>query len=305
MFAESGNRCCVLVPLYRPCLSKTEALSLLATYQRAVGAAELAILHPPELSGFVQVLDQWFCHRDRQGQAFRSFEFPTRYFQGVSAYSSLLLSESFYARFSNYEWLFIIQPDALLLSDQWPIWLDSSYSYIGAPWFVGLEQPRRPLRPLGGGNGGFSLRRIAHCREVLRYRGWLYRYWRSLEITTLPDQRFRAEWRACRRLFSNAGSFEKLDLYEDLFWSFIAPQISSAFCVAPFSIAARFAFETEPRALFRHTQVAPLGCHAYERHDPLFWDQMWRSHPTLIGSFIESVERLMVDLQQGGSSDNV
>lgn len=301
MVAEPSKRCCVLVPLYRADLSKAEALSLVATHRRALGGATLAILHPPELSGFVQQLNHWFSSRDRETQVFQGIEFPTHYFQGVSAYSSLLLSESFYARFASFEWLFIIQADALLLSDQWSTWLDSSYSYIGAPWFVGLERPRQPLRPLGGGNGGFSLRRIADCCEVLRYRGWLYRHWRRLELTTLPDQRVRAEWRACRRLFAYAGSLEQLDLYEDLVWSFMAPQMSSVFSVAPFSVAARFAFETEPRALFQHAKVAPVGCHAHERHDPLFWDQLWRHNPELIGSLAEEAERLMADLQKRDS----
>jgi hypothetical protein len=299
MLTESRDRCCVLVPLYRPVLTPAEALSLVATHRRAAGQAALLILHPPDLAGFVRQLQDWFARYDPNGHTFGSFAVPARYFRGVSAYSSLLLSETFYARLSSYEWLFIVQTDALLLSDQWPDWLESSYSYVGAPWFVGLDRPRQPLQPLGGGNGGFSLRRIADCRRVLRYRGWLYRYWRGLELTTLPDQRWRAEWRACRQRLAYAGDFEKLDLYEDLFWSFMAPQISPAFSVAPFALSARFAFETEPRALFQQTHAVPVGCHAYERHDPAFWNQLWQSDPGLLGALAEPARQLMADLQQG------
>jgi hypothetical protein len=298
MLAEPGHRCCLLVPLYRPFLTRAEAQSLVATHRRAAGKAALVILHPPELAHFVQRLQHWFSHQDREGRTFGSLQFPSRYFQGLSAYSSLLVSKAFFAQLSTYEWLFIVQPDALLLSDQWSIWLDSSYSYIGAPWFVGLDQPRQPLRPLGGGNGGFSLRRIADCHEVLRYRGCLYRHWRNLEMTTLPDQRWRAEWRSFRRIFAYAGSFERMNLYEDLFWSFMAPSISSSFSVAPFSLSVQFAFETEPRALFQRTQAVPVGCHAHELHDPAFWDQLWRSDPNLIGLFAETALELMIDLQQ-------
>lgn len=298
MLAEPRYRCCVLVPLYRPFLTNTEALSLVATHRRAEGKAALLLLHPPELAGFVQHLRSWFAYRGLDGQTFESLQCPAPYFRGVSAYSSLLLSEAFYAQLSGYEWLFIVQLDALLLSDQWPVWLDSAYSYIGPPWFVGLDQPRLPLRPLGGGNGGFSLRRVADCAEVLRYRGCLYRHWRDLELITLPDQRWRAEGRALRRLFAFAGSFETIDLFEDLFWSFMAHRISSTFSVAPFSQSIQFAFETEPRTLFRSTRAVPVGCHAHERYDPDFWHQIWSSDPSLIGLFEHSAMALVADLKQ-------
>lgn len=296
---QASRRCCVLVPLYRPSLTKVEALSLVATHQRAAGQGTLAILHPPEMTPFIRQLQEWFAgYNHKEGPTYRSVEFPSRFFKSVSAYSNLLMSEDFYERLSGHEWLFIIQSDALLLSDQWSSWLDCPHSYIGAPWFVGLDQPRQPLRPLGGGNGGFSLRRIADCREVLRYRGWLYHHWRRLELGTLPDQRWRAEGRAARRLLSFAGRFEKINIYEDLFWSFMAPHLSPTFSVAPFRLASGFAFETEPRALFQQTQIMPVGCHAHERHDPVFWSHLWRSHPNLLGSLTESANQLMANLHR-------
>lgn len=290
--------CCLLVPLYRPHITEDEALSLVITHARAAGVAVLTILHPPEITEFVEQLRTWFYQQDPQGISFESLKVPSQYFQSVAAYSSLLLSEFFYQLLAAYEWLLIVQTDALMLTNQLESWLTMPYSYIGAPWFLGLDQPRRPLCPLGGGNGGFSLRRVADCLEVLRYRGSLYRYLRRMELATLPHQRWRAELRACRRIFARATSLVKLDLFEDLFWSFVAPEINPGFSVAPFSVSAQFAIETEPRFLFENIQLAPLGCHAYRRHDPAFWDELWILRPDLVGCFQDSARQLFADLQQ-------
>ena len=289
--------CCLLVPLYRPCLSEDEALSLVITHARASGLAALNILHPPEIAGYVARLQGWFSRNRSDKISFGSLEVPGEYFQSVTAYSRLLLSEFLYQALAAYEWLLIVQADALLLSDQLDPWLSMPYSYIGAPWFVGLDQPIKPLRPLGGGNGGLSLRRVADCLEVLRYRGNLYRALRRMERITLPHQWWRAELRACRSIFAHSSHLDKLNLFEDLFWSFVAPEINSGFSVAPFAIAARFAVETEPSFFFDHAQDPPLGCHGYRRHDPTFWEDLWRLKPDLVQSYIEPARRLVAYLE--------
>lgn len=292
-----ARSCCLVVPLYRPCLTEDEALSLVITHARAVGVAALKILHPPAIAGFVARLQGWFSKEHPDRFSFESLEVPSEYFQGVSAYSKLLLSEFFYELLVDYEWLFIVQLDALLLSDQLVPWLSMPYSYIGAPWFVGLDQPIKPLQPLGGGNGGFSLRRIADCLDVLRYRGNLYRPLRRMERITLPHQRWRAEIRACRHISTHSNALDKLDLFEDVFWSFVAPEMNSRFSVAPFSVSASFAVETEPRFFFAQSQDPPLGCHGYRRHDPMFWDDLWLLNPELVQAYIEPAHRLADHLE--------
>lgn len=296
--ASPVQSCCLLVPLYRPCLTEDEALSLVITHARASGVTALKILHPPEIAGFVARLQGWFSQNRSDLISIGSLEVPGEYFQSVAAYSRLLLSEFFYQSLAAYEWLLIVQVDALLLSDQLEPWLSMPYSYIGAPWFVGLDQPIKPLRPLGGGNGGLSLRRVADCLDVLRYRGNLYRALRHMERITLPHQRWRAELRACRSFFAKASSLTGLDLFEDLFWSFVAPEINSAFSVAPFSVSAKFAVETEPRFFCDQSDILPLGCHGYRRHDPIFWERLWRLKPDLVGPYGEQARRLATHLEQ-------
>jgi hypothetical protein len=60
-------------------------------------------------------------------------------------------------------------------------------------------------------------------------------------------------------------------MYEDLFWSFIAPRLNPAFSVAPPEIAIDFAWELNPREHYQQTGQLPFGCHAWARYDRAFW----------------------------------
>jgi hypothetical protein len=60
-------------------------------------------------------------------------------------------------------------------------------------------------------------------------------------------------------------------MYEDLFWSFIAPRLNPAFSVAPPEIAIDFAWELHPRAQYQQRGQLPFGCHAWQRYDRAFW----------------------------------
>jgi hypothetical protein len=297
--SSAPKSCCLLVPLHRPYLTEDEALSLVVTHARSSAKVDLKILHPPDISGFVLWLHQWFARQYSGNRVFGSIQFSKEYFRSVASYSRLLLSRCFYEALSKYELLLIVQADALLLSDELDPWLSTDYSYIGAPWFVGLDHPIKPLRSLGGGNGGLSLRRVADCLKILQYSGPLYGPIRSMEHQTLPHQPLRAEVRALRKLFTTAKSLDDLPIYEDLFWSFIAPKIDSSFQVAPFSNAWKFSIESEPRFFFDQLKddSLPLGCHAYRKHDPEFWQDLWKSRPEIIQPFAQLARELSADSQ--------
>lgn len=62
--------------------------------------------------------------------------FATKYFKNIFMYSRLLLSEHFYSRFSEYEYMLVVQPDVWILSedDKLDYFMQFAYDYIGAPW---------------------------------------------------------------------------------------------------------------------------------------------------------------------------
>ena len=94
--------------------------------------------------------------------------FPAHFFRSIEDYSRLLLSEEFYERFRQYEWLLICQLDAWVLKDELAQWCAMPYDFWGAPiparWEFYMDGKIRDVV----GNGGFSLRRISAFLEVLR-----------------------------------------------------------------------------------------------------------------------------------------
>jgi hypothetical protein len=66
-------------------------------------------------------------------------------------------------------------------------------------------------------------------------------------------------------------------MYEDLFWSFIAPRLHPAFSVAPPEIAIDFAWELYPREHYEQFGQLPFGCHAWQRYDRAFWIDILRT----------------------------
>lgn len=123
--------------------------------------------------------------------------FPDRYFRGIKGYNKLLLSEDFYAAFSEYDYLLIAQPDAVVwkAQDEIPDFMALGYDYYGAPWqpprriwewtfpktekfpFFKVRCVKSPGQGIVMGNGGFSLRHVQHCRELIREFRWRKIYW--------------------------------------------------------------------------------------------------------------------------------
>ena len=273
---KANPRCCVIVPLYQQELSDDEALSLLTTVQRCPDHA-IRLLHPPQCKQLVERIIAWFEHPQLQSHCL-----PACHFTGISAYNRLLLSPEFYDTFEAFEWILIVQLDALFFGGDLSVFLDQPYSYWGAPFFLGIDQPIRPLRLLGGGNGGFSLRRISMFQRILARRRWLYPAIRRFEQESLPGQPWRAAVRSWRQFFCFSGWGSVPPMFEDLFWSFIAPKLDARFQVAPVEQAKYFSLEMEPGYFLGTMQGFPLGCHAWRRHASLFWEQQFRDYPFLI-----------------------
>jgi hypothetical protein len=279
--------CCILIPLYKQDLTADESLSLANTIIRCPDRV-IFILHPPHCQQLVDRLIAWLDHPQLQSQCL-----PASCFNGIASYNRMLLLSDFYASFAAYEWILIVQLDALLFSADLDFFMNQPYDYWGAPFFLGIDQPLRPLRLLGGGNGGLSLRRVKPCMRILERPHWLYPAIRQFEHVSLPGQFWRAFGRALRQIFSFGGGGLVPSMFEDLFWSFIAPKIDPKFQVAPPEKAMYFAFETEPSYLRSLIGALPLGCHAWRRHSPYFWEQEFRYNDSLMFNASKLSQALM------------
>ena len=129
--------------------------------------------------------------------------FPDRYFKGIRGYNRLLLSEEFYTAFETYEYLLIAQPDAVVWQecDRIPEFIRQGYDYYGAPWqparriwewtfpktqsfpFFRIRCCKTKGQGIEMGNGGFSLRHVRHCRELIREfrHRKIYWFWKRNE----------------------------------------------------------------------------------------------------------------------------
>jgi hypothetical protein len=215
-----------------------------------------------------------------------TLRFPKEYFAGRHTYSELLVSSLFYEALSHYAFILVFQLDCLVFSDQVTEWCALGYDYVGAPW-VGRSEDDG-LVFTGVGNGGFSLRRVQACLDVLRERDRL-RHWtdrgamasrfaallgraagRGLQSALRGETRALAE--RTRRVLTHARLAAVPEYRnEDLFWA-QAASLLPTFRIPPPEIAVRFAFETEPRFCFEFNgERLPFGCHQWRAYDPEFW----------------------------------
>ena len=256
----------VVTPIYKPSLDPDEALALAHNLQ-SLAQRPWILIHPPSNRSLIEGII-----RQNPTISITSIELEANNFASITSYNKMLLSSFFYRQFEAYTHILIAQLDTLIFANHLSDWLALGYAYLGSPWYLGIDNPKRPLQWLGGGNGGLSLRHIQASLEVLARPRWLYRAIRRYEHQSLPGEWLRAELRALRQLLERSnGTSHTPRMYEDLFWSFIAPRLSPGFNVAPPEIAIDFAWELNPREHYQQFRKLPFGCHAWQRYDRDFW----------------------------------
>ena len=274
MYKDNGSsvasRSAVLIPLHRKLVSSAEFYSFENTLA-VLSAHDIFVVCPAELEGYLVTL------RREKNWGFRSVNFPTNCFESVASYNSLLVSWEFYARFERYDFILIVQTDALVVSDRLDYWCDRDYSYIGAPWFRGMTRPSGSLEFLGVGNGGFSLRKVADFLQVLS-RNEQEQRGRVITATSVSEKIRSARALKHCLVISRSFPFLRVSVNEDIFWGIVAPGRYESFNVPSAPDAVPFAFETAPRHLLElNNGELPFGCHAWERYDPGFWREVFSS----------------------------
>lgn len=261
----------VLIPLYKTDFSTAEWFSFNRTLE-VLKNYPICIACPHHLlKDFQTEAKSW--PRKVLFQAF-----PDKYLGSIAGYNKLLKSFSFYRTFAQYEYLLIAQTDALILSDQLSAWCNKGFSFIGAPFFNGFALPTKPLRFLGVGNGGLSLRRIPdflRCESPLRY----VPNFLAASPKSYLDLKGALKFIKHRLLFclNRAPLFPQVN--EDVYWSLLIPKKFCFFKVAPITEAIEFAFDTEPSFLYDlNKEKLPFACHAWEKYDPDFWKTILKKH---------------------------
>ena len=239
----------VLIPVYKEDMDHREQYSLTHSLKVLAGR-DIVFIGPRGLD---------MKTTTRQFGTYPCMAFDDSCFASVQGYSRLLLSTGFYQQFSDYEYVLILQTDAIVLRDELDFWCSQPFDYVGAPWPAGYELfvNMGPFEGVNGkavkvhvGNGGLSLRRVHKCVSLLK------------EFGDVVD------------VFERTGSSE------DLFFS-VMGALSSDFVIPNEITASRFAMELKPS--FYHAVNGgnpPMGGHAWWKYEPNFWRQYLGEMPS-------------------------
>lgn len=243
----------IIIPIYKIDLSLTEQISLNQCI-KILGNHSIVFVQPESLDT---------SSINFEGRI--SFEkFPDHYFKNVFGYNRLMLTESFYERFTDSKYILIYQLDAYVFKDELLYWCSKDYDYIGAPWIATPNKGFKKVLSLFDskkkkarseifykvGNGGFSLRKV------------------STHISNSKKMKSVIEQNLSR-------SKDDFRIMEDVFWSSI-PEHDSSFLIPDYKEGLQFAFDRKPElALKLNNNKLPFGCHGFEKPKVrAFWNRM-------------------------------
>ncbi len=261
---------CIVIPVYKATLTSYETVAL-TQCMRILGHYTIIFAKPDslDLSPLLQTLPV-----DASPATMETRSFSDDYFRSVMSYNRLMLAPVFYEAFSTFDYMLIHQLDAFVFRDELADWCKRGYDYVGAPWlrdcdftspwaerwFNAKKQvaiwldlrkadgvtPREITTLNGVGNGGLSLRHIAHSLKALR------------------------------RMKKRLAAYEAVTMHqfnEDVFWGVEVNRYWPHLNVPDFRTAMRFAVEFYPeRAISVYNQgLLPFGCHAWDIHGTDYW----------------------------------
>ena len=237
----------VIIPIYKPRLSQQEAASLTNTLT-VLKEHDIFLIYPETMDvtvykneyavQYVAVTEEWLGVKN-----------------GIAGYNQMMLSESFYAMFSNYEYILICHTDAWVFRDELLHWCEKGYDCVAAPWvkrkvydnFI-VSRFYRILDMVKGnnkitrrnlygkiGNGGLSLRKVSSFRAAcVKY---------SKEIDAFNANR--------HHLFN-----------EDVFWAMVPVE----FMYPKQEEAIQFSFDRHPDYCYKmNHHKLPFGCHSWNK----------------------------------------
>lgn len=258
-------RVCIVIPVYKSTVTPYERVALTQCL-RVLGHYPICFVKPESLD-LTPLLNDL-------PDTIQTHSFADDFFRSVHDYNRLMLFPGFYGAFSDYDYILIHQLDAFVFRDDLADWCRRGYDYIGAPWLRDRDftsawderwfnakkriahlldlrkadgiTPKEIIALNGVGNGGLSLRHVAHAlRALAQLRGRLAKY--------------------------EAASMHQFN--EDVFWGIETTRFWPRLRVPDFRTAMHFAVEFYPeRAISVYNQgQLPFGCHAWDIHGTDYW----------------------------------
>lgn len=261
----------VVIPVYRePIPREVAALSQCC---RVLARYEMILVCPEgmDMSAFQDLWQSFHL-------TLREERFAPAYFEGLSGYNRLCLSQEFYRRFADKDYILIYQPDCYVFQDQLQEWCAKGYDFVGAPLLGKTKEPTYyPKMRRRVGNGGFCLRRVKAYLDFFENDKPVFDL---LHILRSPYMWKRTHWQFMVRLLpywlrksTPAQTANGWQRNEDDFWSGLLDLSRFAMRKPMPEEAMLFSFERFPKELYSITGQLPFGCHAWHRWGN--YEQFW------------------------------
>ncbi len=261
----------VLIPTHKEVPSDSE-VEVLKHNARMLAAYPIEIVLPDDCSP--TWYETFFAESGVDG---RVRLVDSAYFGSIAAVNRMGMDPNFYRLFRRFEFLLICHLDAWIMHSAIDEWLDSPYDFIGAPLFLPADRRRhfsRGMAPIGG-NGGLSLRRVEACIRTLEgfKPAWnIPRIAQALIFLARNGQLRLASplLRFLRQLRGRdwVASCRTVNLYEDVFFTVVAPLCGDPIRIPPSRDALRFACEVNYELIQKEILIdePPLGVHGFNKY---------------------------------------
>jgi len=204
-------------------------------------------------------------------------EAPNGVMDSVTSYNQFFISGNFLNLFDGYDYLLIVEPDAMCLRDELNYWISMEYSYIGAPWPT--EKNNFKLDSTDSiGNSGFSLINLSDFRrayyemnKVFSKKDRLIGLIRSVRKFKLVDT-----IKIIKSFILNEEESLYIGQYGhmDDFWRHHLFNRFDHFVLPAVEIALKFSWELHPRLCYNIIRKLPFGIHAVGRYDKEFVESL-------------------------------
>lgn len=268
---QAGGRLAVLVPTHLERLDEELTATLLHNAAQLKGY-KLEVIMPETCSP--KWYEALFAEHGIDG-AVRLVR--AEYFGSPAAVNKMGTDPAFYQIYKEFDYVLICHLDAWVFrGDRLTYWMDKGYDFVGAPLFLPENDRVHFLKRMApfGCNGGLSLRRVASCIRVLE----------TFQPGRSPRYIARAVWFLARnhqwgfililfRLLRELSqdwrrTCEKYNIYEDVFFTIIAPLCGNPISIPSSRMAMMFACEVNypllQKEIFR--LEPPLGIHGYDKY---------------------------------------
>ncbi|MDJ1467998.1 DUF5672 family protein [Xanthocytophaga flava] len=242
----------VVIPVHEATPDANETL-VLGYYLKLFAQYPIVFVTQSDLdTGFYE---QMIHESSHPNCSFERFEY-----KGYDEYMHLLVSEAFYARFLEYEYMLMTHLDAFVFNADLEHWCKLNYDYIGAVVY-----------------------HKTYVREYVASSRILQTLHKFRLLRKHPLQKGGLSLRKVRTFYRNSRLFKPVirltDIFytEDFFWSVRVPLLNPFFRVAPTKVARHFAIELpDARSkdfdpFVNRLYHLPMGCHGWKVYGYTFW----------------------------------